>query len=309
MPVAARFGKAVKLHGYIAWLNRMGKLRTRLTSSLLQLGMLPLALLVTGCDLLNPQPQPTPTSSPAPSASASATAHASGARSVQEETDDFRFAYAYPAEAGNIPPLATLLDGRLERLREQLAGQSAAGRDAARGNGFPFNKYSSSVQWEVVADTPDFLSLSAELTSYTGGAHGDYGFDSLLWDKTKGRALQVGEVFTSIAALEDVVGTQLCALLDAERAKRRGEDAAGYLAPAASDVPADDPFNACVPLSDTTLLLGSSNGRAFNRVGVQIGPYVAGPYAEGSWEFTLPVDAAVLATVKPEYRAAFASRN
>jgi hypothetical protein len=264
-------------------------------------------LALAACD---PQPDtPGPSASPAPSpaATASATGRASGARSVEEETGDFRFAYAYPAEAGNIPELASLLDRRLERLRVQLAEQSAQGREAARSNGFPFNKYSSSVQWEVVAETPSFLSLSAELTSYTGGAHGDYGFDSLVWDKSAGRALQVGEFFTSIAALEDVVDERLCELLDAERAKRRGENSAGGLA--ASAAASDDPFNSCVPLSETTLLLGSSDGRTFNRIGVQIGPYVAGPYAEGSWEFTMPVDAAILGVVMPEFRDAFTARN
>lgn len=268
---------------------------------------LAMSLALAACDPQTPTPGPSASPAPSPSASASASVHASGARSVEEETDDFIFSYAYPAEAGNIPKLATLLDRRLERLRVQLVEQSAQGRADARGNGFPFNKYSSSVTWEVVADTPRFLSLSAELTSYTGGAHGDYGYDSLVWDKTGGRALQVGEFFTSIAALEDVVGDRLCTLLDAERAKRRGENAADELA--ATAAAPDDPFNSCVPLSDTTLLLGSSNGRTFNRIGVQIGPYVAGPYAEGSWEFTLPVDAAVLAVVMPEFRDAFTARN
>ncbi|MEO5706052.1 MAG: DUF4163 domain-containing protein [Alteraurantiacibacter sp.] len=266
-----------------------------------------ICLALAACDPSQPNPDASATPAPLPSASASATLHASGARSVEEETDDFIFSYAYPAEAGNIPKLATLLDGRLERLRVQLVEQSAQGRDAARGNGFPFNKYSSSVEWQVVADTPRFLSLSAELTSYTGGAHGNYGYDSLVWDKTSGRALQVGEFFTSIAALEDVVGERLCELLDAERAKRRGDNASDE-ATATAAAP-DDPFNSCVPLSDTTLLLGSTNGRTFNRVGVQIGPYVAGPYAEGSWEFTLPVDAAVMGVVMPEFRDAFTARN
>jgi len=263
-------------------------------------------LALTGCDWMAPQPQPT-SASPTPIASATASTLPSGARSVREETDDFLFAYAYPAEAGNIPALAQLLDRRLERLRVQLVEQAAQGRADARGNGFPFNKYSSGVEWKVVADTPQFLSLSAEINSYTGGAHGNYGFDSLVWDKAGERVLQVPELFTSLAALEEVIGPRLCELLDAERARRRasvndGEEAAPEPAP-------DDPFNACVPLSDTTLLLGSGNGRKFDRLGVQIGPYVAGPYAEGSWEFTLPVDAAVLGTVTAEYKPAFAARN
>jgi hypothetical protein len=260
------------------------------------------SLLLASCDWLGPAPQPSPTPTPSitPSASASATVPASGARSVQEETDDFRFEYAYPAEAGNLPELAALLDGRLDRLRTRLAAQSAEGRDAARGNGFPFNKYSESVEWKVVADTPRFLSLSAEISSYTGGAHGNYGFDSLVWDKEAGQALAHTAFFTSLPRLEQAVGKDLCDLLNAERAKRRGENA---------EAMALDDFNECVSLEDVTVLLGSSNGRAFNRIGVQIGPYVAGPYVEGSWEFTLPVTADVFAAVKPEYQDAFAVRN
>jgi hypothetical protein len=260
-----------------------------------------LSLLLGACDLFAPKPQPSPAPSPAASPSAAATPHASGARSVAEETDDFRFEYAYPAEAGNVPELAALLDGRLDRLREQLSEQSAQGREAARDNGFPFNKYSSGVTWAVVADTPRFLSLSADISSYTGGAHGDYGFDSLVWDKQAKRVLQPAEFFTSLAALDDAMAQRLCDMLNRERAARRGSDAATG--------GADDPFNQCVPLSDTTLLLGSGNRRTFNRIGVKIGPYVAGPYAEGSWEFTVPVDQAILATVAPEYRDAFAARN
>ncbi len=35
-------------------------------------------------------------------------------------------------------------------------------------------------------------------------------------------------------------------------------------------------------------------------------PYVAGAYAEGDFEFTLPVSPAMLRAVKPDYRDAFA---
>lgn len=263
---------------------------------------LAISLLLASCDGSGGEPAPAPTPTPSASATASATAspRPSGARSVQEETDDFRFEYAYPAEAGNVPELAALLDARLDRLRAQLAAQSAEGRDAARGAGFPFNKYSESVEWKVVANTPRFLSLSAEISSYTGGAHGNYGFDSLVWDKEAGQALAPAAFFTSLPALEQAMGEELCEKLDAERARRRGAEA---------EAMAEGEFGKCVGLEEVTLLLGSGNRRTFNRIGVLIGPFVAGPYAEGSWEFTLPVTAQVLATVKPEYRDAFTARN
>ena len=37
--------------------------------------------------------------------------------------------------------------------------------------------------------------------------------------------------------------------------------------------------------------------KTFDRIGILIGPYVAGPYAEGSYEFTFPVDSAVIDAV------------
>jgi len=54
------------------------------------------------------------------------------------------------------------------------------------------------------------------------------------------------------------------------------------------------------------VLLGSSDRKAFNRIGLLAAPYVAGSYAEGTYEVTLPVTPAVLQAVKPEYKAAFA---
>lgn len=255
------------------------------------------AMALVSCRETPPEPDPTPTATASASATATA-APASGARSVVEETDDFGFEYSYPAEAGNIPELAALLDARLTRTRAGLVRDSAAARQEARDSGFPFNAYSAGVAWSVVTDTPRFLSLSASISSYSGGAHGNAGFDALVWDREAKRAVDVGAFFTSLDALEEAIGAGLCDQLQAERAARRGQVPTG-----------EGTFEECVPLSDTTLLLGSTNARTFNRLGVMMGPYVAGPYAEGSYEFTLPVDAKVLDAVKQEYRTAFASRH
>lgn len=257
-------------------------------------------LMLISCREEGPPPAPEVTASPSASATATSETRASGARAVSEETDDYLFEYSYPAEAGNIPELAALLDSRLEEVRTQLATQAAEGREAAGDDGFPFNKYSATIEWQVVADTPRFLSLSANVSDYTGGAHGMYGFDTLVWDKEAKARLDPVDFFTALDALDAVVSADLCEMLNRERAERRG-----------APVPegSEEWMDACVKLSDTTLLLGSSNGRAFNRIGVQIGPYVAGPYAEGAYEFTLPVSAKVLAVVADEYKSAFAARN
>jgi len=257
-----------------------------------------------GDDAAGPQGTATPTTTATASAKAEGDAaksrHGSGARSVAEETDDFLFEYAYPAAAGRIPELAELLDRRLDTQRAALADEAEEARQQARQEGFPYNKHSYTAEWKVVTDLPKWLSLSADVATYSGGAHGNYDRESLVWDKTAGRALEAKSLFTSPAALEQAFGDAYCKGLDREREKRRGGPV---------DETADDPFNQCPKLDELEVLLGSSNGRTFNRLTVYAGPYVAGPYAEGAYEVNLPVTRAILAAVKPEYREAFTARN
>ncbi len=259
-------------------------------------------LAACGADNSDPAPQPvespspevTPTPSPTPSVASN------GARSVAEETDDFLFEYSYPAEAGVIPELATLLDLWLAQRREELARDSAEARREARSNGFPYNKHSYTAEWKIVAELPDWLSLSADVATYTGGAHGNYWVQGLVWDKKNEDAFDAKQFFTSPAALYEAVEERFCDGLDRERSKRR-------------EIPVeefpDDPFAECPDIDELEVLVGSSNRRTFNRLTLYAGPYVAGPYVEGAYEVNVNVDAAVLETIKPEYREAFSARN
>ena len=223
-----------------------------------------------------------------------------GARSVAEETADFLFEYSYPAEAGRIPGLAGLLDNRLDRQRAELAVESERARREAREEGFPYNKHSYTAEWKIVAELPKWLSLSADVATYTGGAHGNYTVRSVVWDKDNLRLMNAIDLFSSPAALEEAFGDRFCDGLDRERAERRGE-------PVPED--SEEQFDQCPGIDELEVLVGSSNGRTFNRLTVYAGPYVAGPYAEGAYEVDLPVTQEVLDAVKPEYREAFSARN
>ena len=262
------------------------------------------AVSLAGCDLFSgtdpaPVATPTPSVSQSPDATASA-APADGAKQVREETDTFVFEYSWPTEAGEIPALAQWLQARLDRGREALAANARRGRDTARDNGFPFNQYSSDTTWTVVADLPGWLSMSAELSSYEGGAHGNFGFDTIVWDKAGMVPREPMSFFTSAEALDGVLGERLCDQLNAERAKRRGQPV---------DDESGEQFDACVTPDETNVLLGSRNGEKFDRIGIQIAPYIAGPWAEGSYEFDFDVDEDILAIIRPEYREAFATRD
>ncbi|WP_347303144.1 DUF4163 domain-containing protein [Croceibacterium sp. TMG7-5b_MA50] len=240
----------------------------------------------------SPSPQPTETGL--------AARDAAGARSVSEETDDYLFTYSYPTKAGAIPALGDWLDGELEERRSELAREAAQARREARADGFPYNKHSYQAEWKVVADIPGWLSMSNEFSTYSGGAHGIYGVNSLLWDKSANEAMDAIQLFASAKALEDALGDRFCDGLDKAREARRGTPV---------DRDADDPFNDCPGIDELTVLVGSGGGRRFDRLTLYAGPYVAGPYAEGDFRVNLPVDQAVMDAVKPRYRDSFAARN
>lgn len=209
------------------------------------------------------------------------------------------FTYQWPAQAAAQPELAASLSSERDRLLAQEKSEWAAAISQCPADSVGCGTRSYAMEWQVVADTPGFLSLSGDFSTYTGGAHGMYGRRSLVWDKTARKAFDGVALFASPAALDTALGQRLCDALNAEREKRRGEP----VGPAGG--PDDIGFDSCQKVADATVLVGSSNGRTFDRIGIWFGPYVAGAYAEGAYELTFPVDERVLAAVKPQYRGAF----
>ena len=234
-------------------------------------------------------------------ATARAPAHASPsakASKVSESNKLYEFDYSYPAEAARIPALKRWLDADRAKARAQLIADTKATK-AEETKDFEYRAYGLGREWLKVAETPRFLSLSEQIYEYTGGAHPNHGYDSLLWDKQAGRRIAPLALFTSAKALDAAIRQPFCDAVDKERAKRRGEPVkrnSGAM------------FDDCIKPSEQTVIVGSSNGRTFDKVGVLVGPYAAGSYAEGDYEFTLPVTAALMKAVKPEYREAFSVR-
>lgn len=262
------------------------------------IGLLIPLLAIAACQQAAP-PAAAPSTAPAAIAPPSAPAPvlvAAGAREVREKTDMYEFAYSYPAAAAAIPDLRDFLEADLAKLRTGLVSDAKEGRDDAKENAFPFNPYTASSNWNVVTDLPGWLSLSTLVGNFSGGAHPNYAYDAVLWDKTANMRRAAADLFTSPDSLKTVILKPFCAELTRQRAKKRGGEKVGEAA---------DPFNTCVDPLEQTVILGSKGGKSFDRIGFLIAPYNAGPYAEGSYEVTLPLSAAVLAAVKPEYRTAF----
>ena len=269
--------------------------------------LIPLALSSAACSSQADYARETGVTAKSATATARATAtsiHAVAVETKQSAEKDggkWNFTYGWPAAVSAQPALAAQFTS--ERDKAQSEEKASWQRDSAASppdcTACRSREYQKT--WKVVADLPGWLSLTADSYSYTGGAHGMSNLQSLVWDKTAKLAHDGVDLFRSPEALDAALGPKLCAALNAEREKKRGEP----VQPVVSD---DTGFSACQHVSEATVLVGSSNGGTFDRIGIWFGPYVAGPYAEGAYELNFPVDAKVLGAVKPEFAGAFVAR-
>jgi hypothetical protein len=218
---------------------------------------------------------------------------------VAEDNDLFSYAFSYPAQVGAHPELAKRLQAEAGKAKAGLVEAARAGQADAKAGGYPFNPHSWREDWKVVADLPGYLSLSGEFATYSGGAHGMYGLQSLVWDKQARVAMDGIALFRSPGELQAAIGQALCDALDKERLRRRGPDMEG----------GGGIFDDCPGLHDATVLVGSSNGRTFDRIAVWFGPYVAGPYAEGAYELDFPLTEKMARAAKPAHAKAFGARR
>lgn len=265
--------------------------------------LLALPVLVLAACSGEPAPQPSAsaeasTAAPGPPAPPQAPVPVPGdARAVSESSDLYEFDYSYPAAAASIPSLKALLDKDLDARKAELIRLAREGQKDAKGGGFEYHPYSRTVAWQVVTDLPGWLSMSTIVGEYMGGAHPNYVYEGLLWDRSTDRRYAAEDLFVSKAALSAAIRKPFCAELDRQRAKKRGGEAPGL-----------PEFAECIEPTEQTVILGSSHGKAFNRIGVLVAPYAAGPYAEGDYDVTVPVTDAVLKAVKPEYLPLFSVR-
>jgi hypothetical protein len=219
------------------------------------------------------------------------------ASEVKISNDLAEFSYAYPAAAAAIPELKALLDEDRDGRRGSLFHDAREARLEAKANDYPFRPYALGYDWQVVTELPGWLSLSAGVFSDTGGAHPNHWPEALLWDKNAKQRRAAADLFVSPQALAGAIRDPFCAELDKQRAERRG---------ARVDPSSGDEFDQCIDPLKEAVILGSSNGKTFDRIGILVGPYSAGPYAEGDYEVTVPVTGAVMRALKPHYRASFA---
>ena len=263
------------------------------------------ALLVTGAMILAACSEKTDT--PAEKAAAAAVPGAppggpadvaaknAPASDVKEKNDLIEFAYSYPAAAAQVPGLAAWLDNNRATQRDALVNAARRDQEAAKKEGFPYHAHSHLQKWQRVTQTRRFLSLSAEIETYMGGAHGMQGFDTLIWDRNHAKQIKPLDMFASGQAFDKAVNDDLCAAIERAKTARGVEWVRDN----------ESTFGKCPSASAQTVWLGSSDGRYLDRLTIAIAPYEVGPYAEGSYKINLPMTQAIVEAVKPDFARDF----
>src|SRR3546814_9958065 len=93
----------------------------------------------------------------------------------------------------------------------------------ARSPDAPFHGHYFVKDWKNYGETPRLLSLAAQVATFTGGAHGNTVFDSILWDRTLGREIEPADLLRDPAAAFSTIGEIYCDALDQARVEKRQE--------------------------------------------------------------------------------------
>ncbi len=209
---------------------------------------------------------------------------------INRSSPDIEWRWRMAPEAAQAPALLAAL--RTEALTDAAKARSDAAGDvvSARTAGFPFRRYASMTDWSLAADTPRLLALAAETYSFTGGAHGNTGYATRIWDKTARRSIAFDALFTDWPRARRLIEPAFCAALVEEQTARLGSK------------PVDD-MHACPKLADVAIVPFAGLTTRAMQFRVLVAPYAAGAYAEGSYLITRPWPEAVRPLVKPTYRA------
>jgi hypothetical protein len=162
------------------------------------------------------------------------------------------------------------------------------------GEGFPNPAYEHELSWSLSAATPRLVGLKGTWFSFTGGAHPNNGFNTLIWDTNLGQPISRSELLQPAGPADARVQQALC-------------DAIGK-ARTAKGVPAEsDPSTWPCPKwreSDFVPVPSTVAGK-FGGLDFLFDPYAIGPYAEGPYEAIVPY-AAIKDVLAPDYAGEFA---
>lgn len=208
---------------------------------------------------------------------------------IQQASPNIDWRWRAAPEAATQPALLASMRAGALKAAAKARIDAAADAASAKKAGFPFRRHEIINDWSLAADTPHLLALVGETYAFTGGAHGNTGYEARIWDKTAKRSVSIDALFSNWPRARAIIEPAFCKALREEQTRRLGS------------APTSD-MNACPKLSEQPIVPWGGLGTQAGQLRVLVGPYVAGSYAEGSYLITLPWPDAVRALVKPGFR-------
>jgi hypothetical protein len=211
------------------------------------------------------------------------------------ENDLIEFHYGWSAEAAAVPELAARFREDMKKREADLIGGAKDDKASREREGFDFHPYMSSTQYDTAGQTERLLSLKVDVGTYEGGAHGNHGIGSMIWDRQAGKEIKDVDLFAEAANRDRLLTQRWCDALNKAREEKRGEPVGG-----------GGMFDDCPKLDEIAIIPTDKdkNGR-FELLSLIASPYVAGPWAEGDYEIELAVTPDLIAGLKSDYRASF----
>ena len=261
-----------------------------------------LLFVLAACQREAPAPQ-TPATPASPSAQAQATPPVPvELKDVIERDPRYVIGVSYPKDIDKYPGLAAELQRYTEAARSELK-QAVDGL----GNEKPSAPYDLSLAFNTVVETPQFVAIAADGSSYTGGAHGNPLVARFVWLPQQGKLLKASDLITDAAGWRDI----------ADSVREQLRSALSQRIDADGLEPADraEVLKSGLKMIDDGLEPKAANFEQFEPVLGADGriaalrfvfpPYQVGPYSDGMQAVDVPA-AVLLPHVATPYRNLFA---
>jgi len=209
-------------------------------------------------------------------------------------TPDAEVTLTFPEAIRSFPELHNRLYVEGQSDLNAFADQAARDRKELSAAGSDAPPYFRAIKWTLPAQSEHLASVYAELSEFTGGAHPNSVYQTILWDKAAKQAIDAKLLFAPNADLS-AADTFLCRQIEAERSRRNQtpttQVATGFT---------------CPKLIDSHLaLVPSQTAGKIGAVEALFAPYEVGPYAEGAFQIRVP-QAVLRGLISPAYAADFA---
>ncbi|MFT4090792.1 MAG: DUF4163 domain-containing protein [Asticcacaulis sp.] len=199
-----------------------------------------------------------------------------------------------PEDFKRFPALHETLYTESEAELKAFTENATTTRADLKKEGFDSPPYFRTTVWHLSGETPQLASFYAEHAEFTGGAHGNMNFQTILWNKADNQPLDTASLFKPDADFKEA-DAYLCTQVEAERSRRNEtptrQTATGFTCPKL--------------LESRLILIPSVTPEKFGAVEALYAPYDVGPYAEGPYQIRIP-QTLLRNVIAPDYLADFA---